>query len=138
MDENLIQEAEMEILPKSIRLALADSLSFAQRTVKTNDTKLAVVQALLLNDNLWNRRARLEDPPEEERERSRALLRLRLHESGVPITEVARRARLSPGVLHQTLNRGGSRLTLERTLAILEAIDVPPEEFYSDLFEYSY
>ncbi len=71
---------------------------------------------------------------EGEVEPIRTLLRDRVRQSKVTRAELAQRVELSRSAVNKTLRSGGSRLTVERLLTILNAIGVTPAEFYRDLY----
>ena len=73
----------------------------------------------------------------EEFERIRGRLRQVVEESRFTQKEVAERSGLTHSVFRNLLREGGAGCYLDRILAIIEAIDVSPEDFFGGLYEES-
>jgi len=67
----------------------------------------------------------------------RAHLRKVVKDSGVTRREIIQRTDLTSTVLANVLRDGGSGFSFSRVLLVLEAIDVPPDRFFADLYEFS-
>ena len=75
-----------------------------------------------------------DDSIRQEVEQLRTSLRTCVEESGISRGTVARMAELSEEELAEILRVNGPSLELDQIHAVLEALDVMPEEFYGELF----
>ena len=76
------------------------------------------------------------DHSREETERWRSALRRHVEESGLSREDLASRLGLSPETVAQRLEENGAALHHTEVFAMLEAVGVSCDQFYSDLYSF--